>query len=93
MEIVIAFIVSSIGLIFWPIFRYIKSPENKWVKRLKVIFIVTLIFIVAAFSIVGYSYSTGYEWVHALIYPYAVGILSFTVSFLLVLVSLKDEFK
>ena len=68
------------GLAIWPLMRKLLGINDGRVKWLKGIFFAHIILMLLSFGMVHYCYYTSLDWLHCLILPYLVGLLSYVAS-------------
>ena len=75
------------GLFFWPLFRrwlILGDPRILW---LRTVFFGHIILLLASFGLVYFYWASGNrDWLHSLLFPYAVGALSVVASLVVLFV-------
>jgi hypothetical protein len=74
------------GLLFWPLLRRRLAPGDRRLTSLKRILQGHLLLVPAGFGFVLYSMASGNrDWLHTLVLPYGLGIISILASLVMLL--------
>ena len=65
------------ALLFWPSFKFLLKIPSEKINTLKWLFWLQVFWLVASYATIQYYRIAGYkDWLHSLILPYAVGLIS-----------------
>ena len=93
MELLLIGIILFGSLVFWPLMRFGVKSKAKEIRWLKWQFIGQLLGLACSFAAVYHYFSIGHrDRLHSYFYPYSVGVLSWTVAIIiLVIIAAKRE--